>query len=492
MKFQIRSIRPSITPQSGIRWSGIRRSGSSGLGLEARKLQIQKGRPPEIQIPEPQAESSTKGYHRARALWFVAALSLAVAGCSGQDTAEAKDVASSTADADLAFTDGQPDETDSEESASQISQDTVVTADSSVVTTTTVPSEDAATSATSGSGMAPVTTIQGRVVGDPQNLYSGVIGKLGLNEVVVESDIAPPAVAQNVMPLTGEVAGANGVPKRPAAVVKIDNGSPAAPQVGLNSADIVIEEEVEGGVTRFAAIFHSKSSIVGPVRSGRSTDISLISSLGTPLLMYSGANDVTEHLLRQQTQIQNRSFEISSGYWRDSARRAPSNLFTDTEPHWASATGSPPSAQFAYAAADTVDGSTSGFETQSFAVNYPSSSAAWRWDGRSWLRSQRGRPHVLQSGKQVSAANVVVIEAERVATGLVDSAGGEVPEFVFVGTGDATVFVNGKRISGTWTRPTLASVATIVGTDGSLIELSPGRTWIQLIESDSGFLQADS
>ena len=88
------------------------------------------------------------------------------------------------------------------------------------------------------------------------------------------------------------------VPDRPAAVVKIDNGGPARPQTGLNAADIVVEEEVEGGITRFAAVFHSTPSVVGPVRSGRTTDIGIINGLGSPLLLYSGANQVTDALPR--------------------------------------------------------------------------------------------------------------------------------------------------------------------------------------------------
>ncbi len=238
-------------------------------------------------------------------------------------------------------------------------------------------------------------------------------------------------------------------------------------------------------MTRFAAIFHSTPSIVGPVRSGRTTDVSLISGLGSPLMIYSGANQITEGILRSQPTIQNRSYASSSGYWRDDSRRAPSNLYTDTAPHWASATGGPPPPQFVYRAdGDPVPGAADGELT----IGYGASTARWQWDGQQWLRWQRGAEHRLVSGEQVSAANVVVIEAERVDTGMVDASGGAVPEFVFVGTGRATVFTDGKRIEGTWTRPTLGSVATLTHSPGNPIELTPGRTWIQLIDAGAGLL----
>ena len=110
------------------------------------------------------------------------------------------------------------------------------------------------------------------------------------------------------------------------------------------------------------------------------------------------------------------------------------------------------------------------------------------WDGTTWERWQRGGEHRLVSGQQVSAANVVVIEAEAIDTGMVDASGGVVPEFLFVGTGRATVFTDGQRIEGTWTRPTLASVATLTAGPGRPIELTPGRTWVQLVEAGSNAL----
>ncbi len=345
------------------------------------------------------------------------------------------------------------------------------------------PDGDATPPTTAGSGLPPVTTIPGPTGGDPDNIYRGVLGGLGLNEQIAESVTEPPEASEGVQPLTG-LPGT--VAPRPAAVVKVDNGPAAGPQTGLNAADIVIEEEVEGGVTRFAAIFHSTPSIVGPVRSGRTSDVALISSLGEPLYLYSGANDITEMIVRRQTAIRNRSYSSSSGYWRDESRSAPSNVYSDTAAHWASADSGPPPPQFSYRAeaAQMV-----GESSSEFAIAYPASPVRWEWNGEAWIRHQRGERHDLVSGQAVNAANVIVVELDRVATGMVDSAGGQVPESVFVGSGPVTVFAGSQRIEGRWTRPTMASVATLTDADGNVIELEPGRTWIQLIELGSGALQ---
>ncbi|MDH3303172.1 MAG: DUF3048 domain-containing protein [Acidimicrobiia bacterium] len=333
------------------------------------------------------------------------------------------------------------------------------------------------------SGLPPVTTIPGPAGGAPDGTYTGILGRLAPDEELVGPAAPPPAVIPGRLPLTG-LPGAT--PDRPAIVVKIDNGAAAVPQTGLNAADIVIEEEVEGGVSRFAAIFHSNSASIGPVRSGRTTDIALVSSLGRPVLLYSGANDMTERIIRAQPHIVNHSHATSSGYWRDQDRRAPSNLYTHTGPHWAAVDGDPPPPQFAYRLdGDPVDGSP----VSSFSINYPASQAAWTWEEDQWVRSQRGSGHELTEDGPVSAANVVVIEAERIGTGMVDSAGGPVPEFLYVGTGPATIFTAGQRIDGFWTKPSLSAVATLTTDDGRVIELTPGRTWIQLIEEGSGYLR---
>lgn len=373
----------------------------------------------------------------------------------------------------MAFAAGQP-----------VAAATATTTTTVAETTTPGPPQPGTSAAKpTGGGGAPVTTVGGGGGDDPNGVYQGVVGWLGPDEQVVAPAAAPPVAAAGTQPLTG-LPGA--VPGRPAAVVKIDNSPAARPQAGIDVADLVVEEEVEGGITRFAAVFHSTNAIVGPVRSGRTTDIGVISGLGRPLLLYSGANGVTDALLLRQPHLQNRSASRSSGYWRQSGRKAPSNLFSDTGPHWASADGGPPPAQFAYRAPDAPVGGVADTE---LSVTYRANKAAWSWDGTVWLRSQGGKPHKASSGNRISAANVVVIEAAKVDTGMVDSSGATVPEFVFVGSGKATIFTAGQRIEGIWTRPTLTSVATLTTGDGSVIALTPGRTWIELIQADAGMLR---
>ncbi len=304
--------------------------------------------------------------------------------------------------------------------------------------------------------------------------YKGPVGGWGLTEVLSETIVPLPSVTPGTAPLTGL---AGSIPHRPAVVVKIDNSSKARPQAGVALADIVIEQEVEGGVTRLAAIFHTNDATVGPIRSARSTDVSFISALGDPAFVYSGANQITDDVILSSSEVQNFSASRNGGFWRESSRRAPSNVFADVNSF--NNTGSSPPAWFHYRASGVA---SPGTPTTSVNVRFGGSRAAWSWDGATWLRSQNGSAHVADTGQRVTAANVIVAEVPSFDTGLRDSGGGVIPEFVWAGAGAVTVFTDGKRIDGQWVRPRLVDPAVLQAADGSIIELTPGVTWVELVE----------
>ena len=66
-------------------------------------------------------------------------------------------------------------------------------------------------------------------------------------------------------PEPSRLSGRMGKPNGPVYAVKVDNTGHAHPQVGLSKADVVYVEQVEGGVTRLAAIYSSEyPKFVGP------------------------------------------------------------------------------------------------------------------------------------------------------------------------------------------------------------------------------------
>ncbi len=308
-------------------------------------------------------------------------------------------------------------------------------------------------------------------------LYVGRLGRLGLDEeVVVPVAGPPPILPADRWPLTGMPRDPATVP-RPAVVVKIDNAPAAAPQQGLVVADLVYEEIVEGGATRFAAVLHSGGDVVGPVRSFRSTDIAVLVPLGRPLLAYSGANAVFLELLAERP-VEDRGHG-TGGYWRQRGRRAPHNLFTRLDSLRRDA--DPPVDPVPPLVFDTGQGTTPAAPVDAYEVTVGRNRVRWEWDTTAWRRHQGGRPHDGVEGP-IRATTVVVQEVAYVPSGLVDSTRAPVPEADLVGQGRAVILTAGGRIDATWTRSTLRTPTTFTTATGEHVVVPPGPIWVELVE----------
>lgn len=284
-------------------------------------------------------------------------------------------------------------------------------------------------------------------------------------------------------PLTGLDAPAERL-GRPALLVKVDNAPKGRPQGGINGADVVVEEMVEGGVTRLAAIFHSQDpGQVGPVRSFRTTDLALAAQLGKPLLSYSGANADFEAQARQANIVNVGHNSMSGAYQRVRGRPAPYNLFVDTGAlRVKDGEGTPPPRWFSYRPSGQAG---AGGPAAGVALEYRGrviTSVDWAWDPGSgtWQRSQNGSPHVDAAGARVAPRNVVVQFVSYRDTGYRDQSGEPVPEAELVGEGEAWVFSDGKLQKGRWSKPDAATPTRFVDGAGQPLLLTPGPTWLEL------------
>ena len=264
---------------------------------------------------------------------------------------------------------------------------------------------------------------------------------------------------------------------RPAIVVKIDNVEDARPPVGINRADVVYEELVEGGLTRLAAVFHSRGSDpVGPVRSARSTDVRLFPMLNRPLFANSGGNGGVRYEMSQSTLVDVGNSVVPGAYYRDDNRFVPHNLFTSTTELWNARAGSggTPPALFSFrgpntalpASAQPIQGVTIRFPTR---IDYD-------WNGAGWTRTQNGRRHVDSQGAQIAPTNVII----QFVPYKQSSADPNSPEAVVTGSGDAWILTAGHMILGTWSRADDQSVSVYTDSNGNPITLTPGTTWVEL------------
>ena len=270
-------------------------------------------------------------------------------------------------------------------------------------------------------------------------------------------------------------------PGRAALAVKIDNVTTARPQAGINQADIVYVEEVEGGLTRLAAVFHSSTpSEVGPVRSMRTGDFDLLGQFNSPLFANSGGNRITRSLLGDSTLVDIGAASHSGLYYRTS-RPAPHNLFTNPGNLWAEGRGEAyptgvPLPIFRFRAGGEPLGGTEVNPASRIDVDYGQTTVAYEWNGSSWDRSQDGGGTVDTDGVRVSPTTVVV-QITSYARSPADPAS---PEAITTGRGDAWIFSDGQVSLGFWRREAADQPIEYVDINGNFIEILPGRTWVEM------------
>jgi len=262
---------------------------------------------------------------------------------------------------------------------------------------------------------------------------------------------------------------------------KIDNHPDARPQVGLERTDLLFEELVEGGLTRYVGVWQSDiPDLLGPVRSIRPMDPDIISPLGG-IVCYSGGQQRFVALMRS-TPVYNAvhgQSDTAATFFRTPDRAAPHNVLVKAKEllveHGDIAA---PQQQFAYAL--DAQSSTAAKEGSPTArIDYVFSAAmrgSWTWDPAklAFLREQGRGPDLDASGAQLSATNVVVIRV-----GVVNDGG--VPKTVLGGSGEAWVSSGGATVHATWSKGAAADPIRLVDDRGFSIRLAAGNTWIELV-----------
>ncbi len=317
--------------------------------------------------------------------------------------------------------------------------------------------------------------------------------------------IAPPPI---INPLTGKtVASADIIRRRPLAV-KVENDPAARPQSGLPGADVVYEELVEGGVTRFCAVYLGQDvSVIGPCRSARPSDID-IAYFHLPLFACSGGAPGMMTQIKQAGMLGLE--EDGSHFWRDKSRRAPHNLYTSTAllrealASWQDDYNQLPATSFAFmsekdaaaavaamqAAASSGNtgsntGDSAGQTATSIDIAYGNGcdvhyDYATNSDG--YLRTVNGHPNTdLTTGAQVAPANVIVQYVEVQPSGLKDVLGADSPDSIVIGTGRAVIFSGGRVIDAIWSKSSRNVPTVYKDRNGDVVQLHPGQTWVNFI-----------
>jgi hypothetical protein len=269
------------------------------------------------------------------------------------------------------------------------------------------------------------------------------------------------------------------------------------PQIGLDKADVVYEFLVEGGVTRFMAVYQSQEAErIRPVRSARTPSV-LLAAEWDALLAHVGAAEApgAANATRRMREWQVRDLDGDAGpgpFWRERDRPAPHNMATSTGALRARAAelGWAPRRQIAdWQRAEGGDGRADGTALRvayNFKLEYaaqPQFAVAWTYDEatRSYRRAMAGEPHRDGvTGEQLAAKNVVVqLHQARVAT-----REGHVL-YEQIGEGSAVIFRDGTAVRATWTKRSPDDRTRYWYPDGTEVALEPGATWVALLPEGS-------
>lgn len=293
---------------------------------------------------------------------------------------------------------------------------------------------------------------------------------------------SPPPVKQLPRwPLTGLVR-RGPLPKHPVYIVKIDNTSSSAPERGLDDADMIVQELVEGGITRLAVFFYSKiPTVVGPVRSMRASDLGIVEPAHA-FLVASGAAGKTM-MLMNQAGITRITENGGAGFYRSTTRPAPYNLMNHLTA-LANHVGRPwtpprfpflpfgPASQFHGTIPVTSMGVTfSGAHTDD-----------WRLEGSNWVRTNSN----AQQGHDFQTSNVLILRVQIGNAGYLDPAGNPVPETFFFGTGAATLVHGSHAENGTWHKAGTEGVVRLTTADGKPMTVPAGHTFVELVPANGG------
>jgi hypothetical protein len=284
-----------------------------------------------------------------------------------------------------------------------------------------------------------------------------------------------PAVRPRLLsPFTGEPVASLG----PVIAVKVDNIVLARPQTGLSQADIVYMLPVEGGLSRFLAVFSSRfPPLIGPVRSAREDDLELLRQFGRPAFAYSGAQPQLLPVVERARIVDLYSGRVG-GYFRDHRRVAPYNLYAHTRQLRAAARSASRAHDIGFRFGPAPAG---GQPTAAESVSYPAASFTFTWSaarGR-WLIRMDGSPAVTTDDGHLSAATVV-IQYTIVRKSRFIEWGALPPYAQSTGSGRAVVLRNGRAYQARWSRSAADGGTTFITASGQPMTFAPGPVWVVL------------
>ncbi len=294
-----------------------------------------------------------------------------------------------------------------------------------------------------------------------------------------------------IEPSYNSLSGREGV-DGPILAVKIDDSIAARPQIGIDRADVVYIEQVEGGLTRLAAIYSSEiPQLIGPVRSARITDLDILSQYGTVVFAYSGAQSKFLPVIRAANlHDYGAQRESPSIYTRDPLRSAPFDMVLRADllmekvkrDEKVISQSSPNAWIFG-------DKPLNGLPISEAKVSWPASTYEFRWSiaENKWSIFNKGVANLSAAGPAHHPTTILIQKVKIVPSIYGDKFGGVTPHSLTIGSGTGYLLRDGEYFVANWSRVDAQSATTWTAADGTPLNFARGQVWVALVEKDPIF-----
>ncbi len=294
---------------------------------------------------------------------------------------------------------------------------------------------------------------------------------------------AAPTSTQATIAPTNPLTGVGALPTGPVIAVKVDDTAAGRPSLGLDKADVIYIEEVEGGLSRMVAVFATAKPKVRAVRSVRASDIELLGQYGRIIVVASGGKPSSLQVLDRSTLHSSINDRGQVGFYRDKSRPAPYNVVSDlSKVSVAIKADGVRNVGFTWAAHDPRLARAKPAATVSTRVG--STPVGFVWDAKlaGYVRTVGGQRILTGDGAPVAKPNVLLQFCQIKANPADTDVNGNPTMFTkSVGTGRVVLFRNGKRVDGKWSRPSIGAPTTFTDAAGKPLLLAPGGTFVALV-----------
>jgi len=270
--------------------------------------------------------------------------------------------------------------------------------------------------------------------------------------------------------------------------VKFDDTNDAHPQQGVESADVVYLTQVEAGLTRLMGIYSSNyPEVLGPIRSARISDLSILGEYGRVGFLYSGAQSKMRPVIAESNLI-NLSAERNppSIYFNDPSRRSPYAMMVKPNLLLEKAADVELAKKPGWQHGPRAKGAKKIISAE---INWPNAGyeAYWSAIDRKFLLKHNSRENIASSGIQLGSPMMVIQMVKISPSEYGDKFGGVTPKSEVIGSGHGYLLRNQRVVKALWNRASLSEPTTWSLEDGSPAFFAPGQIWFFLTDNEPKF-----